>query len=1038
MKRPRISQAGRALRIEQLEQRQLLSLQSALTTLLASIGASDWPDMQPMPAVPSGPSLDPLFCGSEEPRVTIDAPFRVGIHGDGFFIVEGPNSELLYTRNDDYRLNEEYQLVTNNNMRVLGYGVRSGFELDRGELVRLTVPLGMVASAVTTRATFVGNLSPEDSRLGETSYSDFVVFDEFGVPVRIALKLQLSSTSGGVTTYTWQASLADNRNRHVEIDPARSSGEIEFDNSGKIAVGGTNQIAFKNPTGSGAAWEIQLYFDQLTALASQLGRYGPIELSGQDGYPVGTLRDYSITERGEIKGLFDTGMSRTLGRIQLASFPNPHGLMERANGYYAAAAPAGERSNNDPGVNHFGSVVHFPAGVDLHISGPPASPSYPWDLRTAHLAVAGNGFLALQDAAGQRFYARNGEFHLNAQHQLITRQGLQLLGFDADAVFHLNAERMAPIDVPIGMTAASATRNVTIVGHLSPRAEPATVAGILESEGLGDGSVPSPDASKFESISFSILTNANSTSLNVGGTYAFRLTFFDTETGLESRPTSPIGWIPITDPDRQIRLDNIPHPDAEQFNAVRIYRNTEHFPDSYYLLATLQHGEATYLDDRSDGAILNNPPLDLIGPRVSPHTRLVDVVHWNGTAYEKPFVYGELSFCGERGGLALAESKLLIDETTTIAELLQLMAHAFGIDRSVTGPTSEIPGGTVVDGQLRFVSNAGDVNVLEIPNSAFEMRPASSSIAQRLRLQFLSAQQPDGHGTLTQFVVFDSAGAAIEIRLATVLEAKGDWGATYRWFAYLADKGPQMWGLSAAIGNGTITFGPDGKVIAGQTAEIAMNDWSNVGASTLMSLDFRQVSGLSLSDWSERAGTLQLGHQDGYPPGVLERFDVGETGLVMGRFDNGMGRPLGQIMLATFRNPGQLRHIGDGLYVETRASGSPRIGQPGGALGTLTVQRPDATDNERPMFRPPSRHFQTPNWRAARRGQFAPGATLPASSGPLAASVIDATWAKTEETDEMLSAVLPEASTEAAANSIGGLSLRSVRPLVNFAYFRAM
>ena len=55
-------------------------------------------------------------------------------------------------------------------------------------------------------------------------------------------------------------------------------------------------------------------------------------------------------------------------------------------------------------------------------------------------------------------------------------------------------------------------------------------------------------------------------------------------------------------------------------------------------------------------------------------------------------------------------------------------------------------------------------------------------------------------------------------------------------------------------------------------------------------------------------------------------IEISESGLIGIRFNNGESRTLGQLALANFNNPNGLKQLGDGLFMETSASGSPITG----------------------------------------------------------------------------------------------------------------
>ena len=67
-------------------------------------------------------------------------------------------------------------------------------------------------------------------------------------------------------------------------------------------------------------------------------------------------------------------------------------------------------------------------------------------------------------------------------------------------------------------------------------------------------------------------------------------------------------------------------------------------------------------------------------------------------------------------------------------------------------------------------------------------------------------------------------------------------------------------------------------------------------------------------------------NQDGFSTGSMAGIEITETGQIGIRFNNGESRVLGQIALANFNNPNGLKQLGDGLFMETSASGSPITG----------------------------------------------------------------------------------------------------------------
>lgn len=89
-------------------------------------------------------------------------------------------------------------------------------------------------------------------------------------------------------------------------------------------------------------------------------------------------------------------------------------------------------------------------------------------------------------------------------------------------------------------------------------------------------------------------------------------------------------------------------------------------------------------------------------------------------------------------------------------------------------------------------------------------------------------------------------------------------------------------------------------------------------------LDFSAISGLAADNSS-----IAASQQDGFAPGTLSSFIIGEDGRIRGVFSNGVTRDLGQIRLARFSNPAGLEQRGENMFSSGVNSGLPVEGNPG-------------------------------------------------------------------------------------------------------------
>lgn len=330
------------------------------------------------------------------------------------------------------------------------------------------------------------------------------------------------------------------------------------------------------------------------------------------------------------------------------------------------------------------------------------------------------------------------------------------------------------------------------------------------------------------------------------------------------------------------------------------------------------------------GSITTFDPLLALGTAVPPPanppfsdgtTRLVDLDDGAGGAL---FVNGQsiLLSGAEKGGARLPDATLPIDNTTTIADYMTFLEQSLGIDTSVPGQ----PGGVTIDattGVITVEGNMGDANNIILEGSDMSQLDASgATLSQPFSTTATSASA--GESVRTSFLVFDSLGTPLQVDLTMVLESKSSTGTTWRYYAESEDNV----GGDIRVGTGTIDFGTDGRVSSVADFSIQV-DRSGTGAATPLDLTLSfDSNGNSVTAFADTTTELAAVSQDGSPIGTLVEFNIGEDGIVVGAFSNGLIRNLGQIAMATFTNPEGLVDAGNQMFSTGPNSGSPVIATP--------------------------------------------------------------------------------------------------------------
>lgn len=433
------------------------------------------------------------------------------------------------------------------------------------------------------------------------------------------------------------------------------------------------------------------------------------------------------------------------------------------------------------------------------------------------------------------------------------------------------------------------------------------------------------------------------TTLNAA--YNYLVTFKQSAANqIETRP-SPLSTT-LNVVNGRVLLQNIPqmNPPDPTYDVVRIYRNLGTDANEFHLLTELPAGTTVFTDSVSDATLATAAEIDMDGPKINGNTLLVNVIRRDELNFNNLFEEGTLSMTARKGGRQLETQNFTIDATTTVQNFIDFVEAATGIqntnddatlptsDNEIVGESGQLnPGGTVTaDGRIRFISNNGTGNAMTISLSAFELVQPDGTVTTP-NLGFTSTQEARGQSAVADFIVYDSLGIPLNVRVTSVLQSRDDNSTVYRWFADSSDNDPAV-GIDLAVGTGTMTFDGEGNFVTASNTAVAI-DRRNVASASPLSFDlhFDAISGLAADN-----ATLAAARQDGSESGTLSSFAIGEDGVIRGAFSNGVARTLGQLRLVRFANPAGLEQRGENLFATGANSGLPVEGNPG-ENGTATL-----------------------------------------------------------------------------------------------------
>jgi len=285
----------------------------------------------------------------------------VALSGNGFFRMSDASGAVYYSRNGQFTLDENRNLVNTQGLKVTGYPV-SGTPptVQTGaNPVALSIPTTQMAARATTTATQVANLNSTSAIPTVTPFSASDV-DSYNAKSTMTV---YDSQGNDHTLDMYYVKTADNSWTVHAIDSTTgtSAGDFTaaFDSNGNLTginggPGSTVNLTINGSNGAAAGQTIAL-----SMLGSLQQNTGTTTFGNptQDGYAPGDLTSYAINDDGTITGSYSNQKTQLLGQIVLASFSNPEGLQSQGDNVWSATSSSGQAAIGLANTGTYGSLT---------------------------------------------------------------------------------------------------------------------------------------------------------------------------------------------------------------------------------------------------------------------------------------------------------------------------------------------------------------------------------------------------------------------------------------------------------------------------------------------------------------------------------------------------------------------------------------------------------------------------------------------------------------------------------------------------------
>lgn len=325
-------------------------------------------------AITTNGSGDPLQTGSGVRVSSVDRNFTEGslnetgtdsnmaISGNGFFVVQAPNGQQVYTRAGDFTPNKAGQLTTPSGDLVLGFPVINGSVNTAGVMTPIQVGSQTSPAQATNNFNITANLS-SSAAVGDTAApSTFAVYDSLGT----AHTVSVSYTKTGTNAWSYSvtipsADLSTGGTGTTEI----ANGNLNFDSAGKLDLSGGKSISISAPPAGASFIDGASNLNMKWNLTDSTGNSTMTQTSlksstaatNQDGYTSGTLSSYTVQADGTIEGTFTSGKTLPLGQVAVANFANVQGLTNMGNNDFQISPASGQAVIGVAQTGGRGSIV---------------------------------------------------------------------------------------------------------------------------------------------------------------------------------------------------------------------------------------------------------------------------------------------------------------------------------------------------------------------------------------------------------------------------------------------------------------------------------------------------------------------------------------------------------------------------------------------------------------------------------------------------------------------------------------------------------
>ncbi|QPT11830.1 flagellar hook protein FlgE [Serratia rubidaea] len=292
----------------------------------------------------------------------------IAITESGFFRLQDSDGGIFYSRNGQFKLDENRNLVNMQGLQLTGYpAAGTPPTIQQGaDPQPLSIPEGMMNARASTSGAMVANLK-STHKVPENTTFDPSKTDSYNY-VNVITTYDSLGNAHNINAYFVKT--ADNKwdvytqDGSVDGAPADKAGSLNFNTSGTLtetldADGNPSATAFSLTIPMSAKDGAPAQDFTLSFAGSMQQNVGSDSVSkvSQDGYSAGEYTNFQIEQDGTVVGLYSNQQKQVLGQIVLANFSNPEGLASQGDNVWQETGASGQARVGVAGAGGFGKLT---------------------------------------------------------------------------------------------------------------------------------------------------------------------------------------------------------------------------------------------------------------------------------------------------------------------------------------------------------------------------------------------------------------------------------------------------------------------------------------------------------------------------------------------------------------------------------------------------------------------------------------------------------------------------------------------------------